>query len=196
MFDFFNGLTPTQIANIAKNIKRWQYVDGIDFDIEPAEGGGNAYYPDVIRNKIVPLAKAIKAAGRPVTTTSDGVFANESAKCHMPYWFSNLQGCVGANLITSMYYPSTIGSQSVTYANYLTQALNNRNTSMASLFPASVGQALYRKDQVALGLTGSSFKPPNASDMATANAAKYNFISVWAITPSQTVCGWSPKKCI
>jgi hypothetical protein len=204
LFNFFQQLTPDRIQAIAQQVQQWKYVDGIDFDIEPAESGGSAWVDPVLPStlhsssvlvtKVVPLANAIKAVGRPVTTTSDGAYVNEAVKCHVPRWFSNLQGGVAADLITSMYYPPSIGSQGKVYGRTLTDTIKS-NTTMVSLYPETLGKSLYTTNQVALGLLGNSFKTSSATNYLNHAGPDFKFISVWGITPSNTQCGWDPTTC-
>ena len=200
-FNFFNNLSSTTIPKLVDTIANWQYVDGLDFDIEPAEGGGTAFTTDIIKNKIVPLALQLKTnikSPRPITTTCYGTYLNENAKIDMPRWFSNISGGVGADLVTSMTYNETVDID-IAYAINMTKAQTSVYTSMATRYPETLNLPLYNKNQVGVGLLGNIFGSELKTEYSKVTDKGLKFIAIWAMTPNGPanciVANSSPSKC-
>ena len=217
LYDFFKGIQSKKYdPNIlAKNIKEWNYVDGIDFDIETPTS--EPYVPvtaddlagiSFVNDSFIPLAKAIRGVGKIVTTTTFGHF-NTQPLSVLPALFSKHYGWEGAHAITSMYYPEKITSTLAQQATALTieyqpscvgwpplppgctPGVSPVSVAGQLLYGDASGPALYDKSQVAIGLSGKGIDSNYTESMKAVKAAGYSRISVWAVVPTSPACGVS-----
>lgn len=196
IYNFFCvTLTKDNAKKYAEQVAQWQIVDGIDFDIEHAEGAQTDYYwgDDNMKNRIVPFFKEVKNLGRPVTTTCEGTYLNEDKKTITPYWFSNLDGCIGSgpgghiDMITNMQYPNEIIDIPTKYVDNMILKVP-ANTSMVNKYPNSLNKILYDSSQIATGIGGNAIlKKENLSTILTniKNNNSCSYGAVWAIAPIQ-----------
>ena len=151
--------------------------------------GGAFYTADIIKNKIVPLAKAIKAKNRPVTSVVFGTFLNGSTAIDMPRWFSNVDGGVRAHLMTIMVYETTVDNAPTAVPPALTVAKNlitevPANTTMSNTYPETTKQKLFTSQQMGVGLQGTVFDENLQKEYQKVKNADFSHIAVWGITPA------------
>jgi len=186
LYDYLSGTPEEAIVN---TILGWNYVDGIDWDLEPPSGGISAKYGDeAMAKKIASISQKVKAGGKHVTMAGFGAWV----------WDKNMATLNGELIVSGamekygvMVYPPAQGSGSTA-----TQYFDNNWAKGAQCGPDDVRNHGAEKGTLAGGISGTASVAEAVSIAKTYHSAGATSAIVWMVKPDDcaVMTGWTANN--